>query len=85
METKSEIIKHDTGAGGSLRRLVSETRPPVRLGRPPQALQSPIANKGSCVRRVSVGTDRRLFGEVRTNDEAARMVRSDLPEGDSAM
>ena len=59
METKSEIIKGDPGAGGSLCRLVSETTPPVRLGRPPQALQSPIANKGSCVRRIAVGTDRR--------------------------
>ncbi len=50
-----------------------------------QASRSPTAHKGSCVRRIAVGTDRRWFGEVRTHHEAARMVMDDLPEGESAM
>ena len=50
-----------------------------------QASQSPTANKGSCVRRIAVGTDRRWFGEVRTHHEAARTVRCDLPQGESEM
>ena len=50
-----------------------------------QASRSPTANRGSCVRRIAVATDRRWFGEVRTHHEAARTVMCDLPEGEPAM
>ncbi len=50
-----------------------------------QAFQSPMAHKGSCVRRNDVGTDRRWFGEVRTHREAARNTLADLPRGDMRM
>ena len=50
-----------------------------------QASQSPPVHKGSCVRRLAVGTDRGLFGEARTHHEAASMIICDLPEGELAM
>ena len=43
-----------------------------------QALESPTAYKGSCVRCNDVGTDRRWFGTVRTQMKAARNVLVDL-------
>ena len=50
-----------------------------------QAFQSPTAHKGSCVRRIDVGTDRRWFGWVRTHRKAARTMLIDLPRGELRM
>ena len=50
-----------------------------------QAFQSPIAHKGSCVRRSDVGTDRRWFGKVRTHRKAARNILVNLPRGELRM